>query len=219
MTSHAFSDAQDESGDNLGFLETATPEPSFLEMGPPSVETPIYDTVDPKFVRAPRKPSGAPAYEKKIRGLLKGAFDFTVGSSATVTDAAAIYQYQDNIAVKGALLAAENASFAKGIDFLTEGTDNATLAFVLACFPLAVQIIRNHEPVLEPVTRGIKIPFTKKTFKPPIKLGIRLGRIRAYSHDPRHLYTVVLDNDSVKAELKKQGVNVASLPSVFHPER
>lgn len=184
-------------------------DPEFLRTEVNGQPEETYDEVDPKFITAKRKPTGAPEYEKKLKGLLKGAFDMTVGSSATVVDAAAIYQYQGKIVEKGAILAATNKSFARGIDFLTEGTENPALAFAAAVLPLALQMVRNHEPVLVPAPRGIKIPFTKRTFHIPIKLGIKLGRLRAATYEPRHIYNVVLGNPDVMATLAKQGVSVA----------
>lgn len=184
-------------------------DPEFLrtEISEPPTES--YDPLDPRFIAAKRRVGGAPEYERKLKGLLKGAFDLTVGNTATVADAASIYQYQAKIVEKGAVLAVKNQTFARGIDFLTEGTENPAIAFAAAVLPLALQIIRNHEPVLEPAPRGIKIPFTKRTFRIPIKVGIKLGRLRAATYEPRHMYNVVLGNPDVVATLTKQGVTIA----------
>lgn len=185
-------------------------EPEFFHTETAGVPEPEYSPLDPKFVANSRKPSGAAGYEKKIRGLLKSAFNGTVSHTATVADAAAIFQYQDGIVEKGALLAVDNKNFARGIDFLTEGTENATIAFALAALPLVAQLLRNHEPVLEPAPRGFTIPIIKRKIKIPIKVGIKLGRLRDFTYEPKHMYGVVFNNPEVRATLEKQGTKVAS---------
>lgn len=213
MTTHSIPDYVDDGNINwddvTSIPDESLPDPSFLQTEINDQPPETYDPLDPKFIGAKRKPTGAPEYERKIKSILKGAFDMTVENSATVADAAAIYQYQGKIVQKGAILAADNRTFARGIDFLTEGTENAAIAFATALFPLALQLVRNHEPVLEPAPRGFKLPFTKKSFRIPIKIGIRLGRLRAATYEPRHIYNVVLNNSSVRETLEKQGKTVA----------
>lgn len=205
---------QDEGGvnwDDTQEIPTVTDnEPDFLKSEINEQPRELFDALDPRFVAAKRRPTGAPEYEKKLKAILKGAFDLTVQNPATVVDAAAIYQYQERIVTKGAILATENKSFARGIDFLTEGTENSTIAFAAAVLPLALQIVRNHEPILEPVPRGFMIPIIKKKIKIPIKVGIRLGRLRNATYEPRHMYDVVLKNPEVMATLLKQGITVAA---------
>lgn len=199
--------------DSSPFFNGEPDNQDFLNDEPNPQPAETFDAVDPKFITAKRRPTGAPEYEKKIKGILKGAFDMTVGNTATVADAAAIYQYQGKIVEKGAILATVNPTFARGIDFLTEGTENPTIAFAAALLPLALQLVRNHEPILEPAPRGFKVPFTKKTFRIPIKVGIKLGRLRNATYEPRHMYNVVLGNPTVIATLEKQGVSIAPFSS------
>lgn len=173
----------------------------------PNPDDAEFDTPDADTVKAGARARGAIKYEKKMQGLLQTAFASTVGISATVPDAAALLMHSPNIAKSVGDLAASDPKVARGIDFLTEGTDNAYLGVILATVPLVLQVIRNHEPSLEPEIRGIKIPFTKRRFK--IKFGIKLGRIRNVTNDPKALYEHVFTDPKVVANLKKRGTNVA----------
>lgn len=156
--------------------------------------------------------AGSKRYEKKVKGLLSTAFRYTVGTPATVPDSAAILYYEKNVSRAAGDLADTNDTFKRVLDFVTEGTDNAALAFVAASAPLALQWIRNHEVALEPKPRGgIKVPFTKgRRMFGGIRLGLRLGRWRASTHDPMHMTSLAFNDEGVIAALKKAGILVAT---------
>src|SRR5207253_718918 len=105
---------------------------------------------------------------------------------------------------------ATNTAVASMVNFLDEGTSNPVGAELVAAFPLIMQLIRNHEPVLEPAPRGFKIPFLKhrdgtpRRFELKWKVGIRLGKLRNRTYDPVELENFVFDNPEVKAQIAKR---------------
>lgn len=176
------------------------------------IDSDDYDEPDPKFVKGRKRPRGAVTYEGKVNSVLNSAVRFAVTNPATVPDAAAILQYGPGFSEKLGELAATDPKVARAIDWLTEGTENTYLAFATAALPLVMQIVRNHEPVLEPKTRGIpygrKDPKTgqRKTFR--LKFGVKLGRLRAVTVDPKLLESNVFDNEHMIIALEKQGITV-----------
>jgi hypothetical protein len=133
----------------------------------------------------------------------------TIQNPATVPDAAAIIMYGPDVSRSMGDLAAHDIRVRRAIDFISDGADNPYFAAVAALAPLALQILRNHEPVAEvsPV-RKIRIPFTKRFFT--IKFKIKLGKLRNMSNDPQEFTAHVLSNEGIVNELQRQGIFVAS---------
>lgn len=152
----------------------------------------------------------AKRYEKKARGLLSTGFKLTVEHPATVADSAAILFYAPRVAKAAGDLADANPRARQVLDFLTEGSENAAAAMAIAAMPLMLQLIRNHEPVLEPQPRGIKIPFTQRRINIRWKFGIRLGNLRAMTNDPNVMMNTAFSDPEVMAVIQKQGINVAT---------
>lgn len=186
--------------------EDSDPLDEFLDMREPDedVAAPSYDTPDLALADKRKRPVGAIKYEKKVRGILQTGFKLTVTNPATVTDAASILMEGPKIATTLGDLAASNDRVARAVDFLTEGNESPVAAACLAVTPLLLQLIRNHEPVLEPAMRGWKIPFTKRRIN--LRFGIKLGRIRALTNDPGELYSHVYNNPRISAALRKQDI-------------
>jgi hypothetical protein len=176
------------------------PDVDGVDIGP-------VDEPDPAFVKAPRRSRNAAAYEKKIAVALNAAMRATASRPGTVADAAAIIQYGPEIARAGGDLAAHDERVARAIDLIGSGTDNPYAACVFATLPLCLQMVRNHEPILEPTVRTIKIG--KRVIPLKVKIGIRLGGLRNAVHDPDHLTREVFDNPAIAKELDKRGISVA----------
>lgn len=180
----------------------ADPSPDVMDDG-------TYDEPSLTFVKPPPKPHKAAEYQKKAQAFFQVLFRATVDNSATVPDAAAIIMHGPAISEKAGRLAAHDERIARGIDFLTEGSENPYAALAIASAPLLMQVIRNHEPVLAPVHRGIRVPFTQRRLK--LKLGVKLGRLRTLTNDPGALYRHVFNNADIRASLLKQNITVAPL--------
>lgn len=168
-----------------------------------------YDSPDTGIITQRQRPQKAKTYERKVKSVLSAAFKVTASHPATVPDAAAILMYGPNLAEKAGDLAADEAWAARAIDFLTEGAENSKLAFASAAGIFALQILRNHEPSLQPNPdrKGFKIPFARGR-RMKLKFGIKLGRVRELTHEPTALSDYVFSNPAVMAALKKQGINV-----------
>lgn len=150
----------------------------------------------------------AHAYEEKVSGVLNMVMQMLAGSPATVADAAAFIESGPAFASKMGDLAAHDVRVRKGIDFITAGTENPYAAVVLAALPLVSQIIRNHESdVAKPFV--IRIPFTKRTFKPRIKIRLNVAFMRGLTTTPRQLIHRVFGNPETKAALINSGIEVA----------
>lgn len=160
------------------------------------------------IAEAPQRTTRAKKYEDKISTLLNTVMRATAGSEKTVADAAAIITHGPVFASKAGDLADEDERVRRAIDFVTSGTDNAYAAFLLAGIPLAVQILRNHETEA-PVKVGIKIPFTKRTFKIPFRLRLRNPMLRSLTQHPKSLTEAVFSNPAIREALEKQQVEVA----------
>lgn len=190
--------------DAADFVEMPEPEATFVESG----ET-EYDEPSELFIDKKKRPPKAVAYEKKVKGILQTGFRMSITHPATVADGAALLMYGPKVAAATGDLAASNDAVAKAVDFLTEGNESPVAAMFVAVAPLVFQIIRNHEPILEPSPRGIRIPFTKdKRIK--FKFGIKLGRLRNVTNDPAGLTEFVFTRPNIVAALKKNGIDVAS---------
>lgn len=185
-------------------------EAAFEPVEEPTIPDEHYDEPDPSLAKERRRPRNAAAYEKKVHTLLSNISTFLVQNDSTQPDAAAIYQYGGDMASAWGNLAADNDTVARAIDYLTEGSDNPVLAAAIATMPFVLQIVRNHEPELQPKPREISVPFTRKRmrFKVPFKVGVTLGRLHGMTHDPDEFTNAVLGNPTIAGELQKRGISV-----------
>lgn len=175
-------------------------------------DQPTYDDPDSKLLQPKPRSPRARQYERKTRGLFAFAFKATCGQEATVADSAAILMYGPDLSARVGDLAAENAHVARAVDMLTDGTDNAAAALILTALPFVLQVVRNHEPVVErdngKRVRTWRIPFTQRAIR--FKVGFRLGkRMRNMTNDPDKLSDYVFSNPAVRDALDKQGIKVA----------
>lgn len=212
----AWADTVDEAAGNLNFQGMPDPEPVPDELnGAFTPEEPLDfdgaapdiepDLLNPKHSR----PRGAVGYEKKANDLLQFAIALTAGRSATVADSAALILHGKKVSYALGDAAAEDPRIAAAIDFMSGGTSNPYIALATAVMPLMAQLARNHEPLLEPAPRKIRIPFTKRGFNLPIKFGIRLGFLKAMTDDPQDVYNYIYNQPQIVDKLTKLGVNVA----------
>lgn len=176
----------------------------------PEVPEPEYDEPSDDFIKKPTRPRGAIAYEKKVSELINTGMRAALGHEQTLADAAALIMYGPTLAEKVGNLAATDPRIARGIDFITDGTENPYASVAIAAMPLILQVIRNHEPQAEVSSgrTGFRIPFTQKHIK--LKFKIKLGRLRQLTNDPDAFTSWVLDRPDIQAALAKQGINVAS---------
>jgi hypothetical protein len=172
-------------------------------------EPEAFDSPDASFVKPPPRKRNAAAYEKKIKGLFQVPLRYAVTHEATVPDAAAILMYGPGIASAWGNAAAHDERIARAVDFLTTGTENPLAAAVLSTAPLFLQMVRNHEPQLEPTTRGIRVPFTRGKRVLKLRIGIKLNRLRPLTNDPEKFADHVFNAPDVRDMLTKQGVGVA----------
>lgn len=162
----------------------------------------------------------AQQYEAQVNQLVSAWFKGSVSKPGFVADAAALSLYGPNFAEKAGDLADHDKNVARFIDALNgDVVSNPYLALVAASLPLALQIIRNHEPVLEPKARLFRIPFSKSKKHPEgrslnfKKLGIRLGLLRHQTDSPERIYRYVfVDNPLMRKAMEEQGITVARLP-------
>lgn len=165
-----------------------------------------YDTPDDKFFKKGRRKAGAQGYEDKIKKAVRAATDFTIQTEPLVPDAAALIMYGPQLATAGGNWAAEDKRVARVIDFFAEDSpiDSAALGFIAVAAPLLLQIVRNHEPVLEPAPRGFRIPFAKdkqgnpRRFRFPFKIGIKLGGLRGMTNEPSGMVRQALTPEIVE---------------------
>jgi hypothetical protein len=142
-----------------------------------------------------------------MRGLFQFGFQTTVRNKKTQADAATILMYGPDISRATGMLADQNEWVAKAIDMMTDTTENAAAALMMAAIPFALQIARNHEPTADVETvRGIKIPFTKRTIN--VRFHYKLRRTRKFTYPPDEVKAYVFSNEMVKAKLEKQGIKL-----------
>jgi hypothetical protein len=176
--------------------------PGADDSGPTSFLVTDDDDKDADFLKAPPRPRGAVTYEKKIKKSLFAWMHIAIHNPETAPDAAAIIKFGQDVAEKGGDLAATNKNFRKAVEFLDGGVSNPTIAFVAAAGVLALQILRNHEPVAEtPPKRHLRIPFTKRTIG--LRFNIKLGRLRSATQDPPRLTHGIFSDPDVQAKLLK----------------
>lgn len=165
------------------------------------------DEPDPTLIDPRKRSMRAKAYEKKTRGLFRTAFLGLCQSERTVADSAAIYMHAPEVSARLGDLADDTKWVARGIDWLSDGTENAAAALISASIPLVLQVVRNHEQAFVPELRGWKIPFTQRHFR--LRFGVRLGKARNFTNDPTALTNHVFTNAQIQSALRKQGIRVA----------
>ena len=150
----------------------------------------------------------ARAYDQKSQDVLSLIMRMCAQNEGTVADAAAFIEHGEALASKLGDLAAHDKRVARGIDLITSGTENPYAAVVVAMLPLVAQIIRNHETeTAKPVE--IRIPFTKRTIKPKIRIRLNIAFMRALTVHPRQMIKNVFGREDVRAALIASGVEVA----------
>jgi hypothetical protein len=170
-------------------------------------QEPTVDAPDPTLITGKPRSAKSKAYQRKMSGTLNTAFRLSATHPHTIADSAAILMYGPDLSSAIGDLAAENDRVARAVDMLSDTSDNAAAAVLMVAVPFLLQIARNHEPVLEPAQRGIRIPFTKRRLR--FKFGIRLGKLRNMTNDPKALTDYVYEDPNIKAALAKQGIRVA----------
>lgn len=184
------------------------PEPEIPDTSP--ADDPGYVHADASTIGgSPRRQRGAAAYERKLRAIFATGIKITAQRPSTVPDSAALIIYSPKVAKTVGELAASDPRIARGIDVLFDGTNSPWLNAAVALAPLASQMIRNHEPVLEPRSRGLKVPFTRITFNFPFKLGIKLGILRNVTNEPQSFADWVFSQPEVQEAFKRQEVPLA----------
>jgi len=147
-------------------------------------------------------------YEAKVSNLLNTFLQAAAGNPATIADAAALVAHGPTVAAKTGDLADADPRVRKAVDFITSGTENPYLSLALASIPLIAQIVRNHETEA-PVKVGIKIPFTKRTWKVPFSLKLRNPFLRSVTHEPLDLTAAIFGNPTIRAAMEQQRIVVA----------
>lgn len=181
----------------------------------PEKQQPTYTPIDEGFSKSKGRPRGAVKYESKVRGLLQVPFRAALNQKSTVPDAAALFLYGPKVAEKWGDLAATNEKVARGIDWITEGSESVIGAAVIATLPLVLQAWRNHEPQLENANFGFtkfwrrKDPITNKRPRKTFKFKLRMNsRAKLWTNDPDSISEYVFRNPDVIAAMKKQKLTV-----------
>lgn len=159
-------------------------------------------------------------YEAQANKVISSWFKASVSKPGFVADAAALSLYGPPLAEKVGDLAEHDPRVARFIDTLNgDVISNPYLATIAAALPLTLQLIRNHEPELEPKPRIFRIPFSKSKKRPEgrrlslKKFGIRLGLFRHQTDSPEKLYEYVFAKNPVMQQaMADQGIKIASMP-------
>jgi hypothetical protein len=147
-------------------------------------------------------------YDEKAQGVLAIFMKMFAANEATVSDAAAFIEHGNVLASKVGDLAAHDKRVAHGIDLITSGTENPYVAVAMALLPLISQVIRNHETESAKPFE-IRIPFTKKTFRPKIKIKLNIPILRSLTIHPRLLIENVFGNAKIREAILESGMEVA----------
>lgn len=193
-----------------------------LDEAAESVKDEEYTEPDSGFIDKTYRPPLARSYEKKIRKILNGVMRLTVQKESTLADGAALIMYAPQVAEKTGDLAAADKRVRRGIDWITEGTENPYLAFAFATMPLVMQLYRNHQDQLAPSAivqtvksaraeakdrpgRTFRIPFTKRT----ITIRFRFQGVENLTDEPAKLVAYVFDNPNIQEALAKAEIKTA----------
>lgn len=161
---------------------------------------------------APKRTVRAQEYEEKVSGLLSLAMKGLAGKPSTAPDAAAIIVHGPIVASKLGDLADQDAHVRKAVDFITSGSENPYAALVFATIPLVAQIIRNHEA--EDLSRHVqlRIPFTKRTIRVPMKFRLKNPFLRNVTQPPHVMSAMTFGDPEIAAALASQNIHVAWNP-------
>src|SRR5215831_349641 len=180
-----------------------------------------YDEPSPEFIDKRYRGPVARKYEKKIRKGLNTIFRQCVAHEATVPDAAAIIMHGPQFAEKWGDLANVDPRVRRGIDMLTDGTENPYLAAAAASLALFIQVYRNHEESMSPKAvvetvktarrqakerpaREFRIPFTKRTLQ--IRFHLHVPAVENFSNEPAALARYVFENQEILDQLETAGI-------------
>jgi hypothetical protein len=184
--------ASDEFGPEPGNGNSAEPDASLLGSG--------------------RRVRNSRAYENKLRNLFSVLVKETAKRESTVADSAALLMYGPDAARALGDLAAKDARVARGIDMITDGAENPYATALLSVLPLAAQVLRNHEPTIEPRIRTFRVPGVRREFKLPLKFGVRVEAFRSLTFEPESLTRHVFGDGRVQEAFRKQGLRFAWNP-------
>lgn len=172
-----------------------------------------YTEPDPNAIGGKeRRARGVATYERKLRSIFAKAIKATAQRESTVPDSAALILYSPAIAKAGADLAAHDPRIARGVDMLFDGVENPYLNTVAALLPLFAQTVRNHEPVLEPKVRGLRVPLLGWRIPIPFKIGVKIPWLRVWSDEPTSVADHVFSSLLVQQRFQDQGVPIAWRP-------
>jgi hypothetical protein len=206
-------DAIDDMIAGAQFTADETPLPGDDEENPfddfLNSERPEFDEPDAALLEPKKRTPKARKYERKVAGLFSIGVKLTIESEKMVPDAAAMLMFGPDIAQATGDLCAVNERAARIIDAITDQTENPATALMMVGVPFVLQVLRNHEPVMERDNgrrpRVLKIPFTKRQLR--FRVGIRLGnRMRNMTNDPVALKRHVFTNPQIISSLQKQGI-------------
>lgn len=162
--------------------------------------------VDPSFMRKSVRSPNALKYERKAGSLITDIVVALTVNPSTHPDAAALIMTGEKLAPALGDLAAVDERVAKVVNWADGGLSNPYLDFGMAIAPLLTQLIRNHEPILEPKQR--RIGYRKFSIKIPFKFGIRLGLLRHKTADPEQLAVSVFTDQRVMKKFSELGVPI-----------
>lgn len=146
-------------------------------------------------------------YAKKVRKVFGMLTRVTITRPATVPDAAAFLLYGPKVSDSVGRLAAEHDAITGAVDIIDTLNDSPYIALATSLAPLAMQLARNHEPILEPAERTLTIPVIKRRVKIP-KIGFRLGVARSFTNEPQRLVEYVLSDPDVQKALARNGITL-----------
>lgn len=164
------------------------------------------------FVEEKKESATARKYRLKTRHGINFLISGLVQSPGTVPDAAALLYHGPAISEAVGNLADKDKRVRAAIDFLTEDTiDNPYALTAIAVLPLAIQMLRNHEPKNANVAKNlrIKVPFTKKYLSLPIKIRLNFRWVKNVSYEPSYMVENVFADPNVQMALAKRGIHVA----------
>lgn len=170
------------------------------------------NSADADFVEEKKETATAKKYRLKTRHGINFLITGLVQSPGTVPDAAALLYHGPAVSEAIGNLADKDKRVRAAIDFLTEDTiDNPYALTAIAVLPLAIQMLRNHEPQGANVAKNlrVKVPFTKRYFTLPIKIKFSFKWTKNVSYEPNYMVDHVFGNPNVQMALAKRGIRVA----------
>ena len=173
---------------------------------------PEAKSTDSTFVEEEKESPRAKKYRLKVRHGINFLITGLVQTPNGAPDAAALIYHGPAVSTAIGQLADEDAKVRRVIDFITDDTiDNPWLNASVIMVPLIVQMMRNHESAVEqlPGKFKIRIPFTKRYLRVPVKFKFTLSWAKNISYEPQYLTANVLGNPDVQENLAKRGIKIA----------